>query len=389
MCQHKYSCVLTQHCFMCYSARMTMFHDAVIIDARGLSRTKDGYLVGDGRIARAGNVQQYYGYEIGLTGNDANQVFGVYRDPDMVFDREAMMSLAGRPITRGHPENGVTADNWAELSKGQVGGVIRKDGEHVVAPMAIMDASAADEVANGATSLSAGYSCKIVKDEGVAPDGTPYQFKQAGPLRFNHVAYLPDNNPRAGNTRMGDAGDAPITQADNKEVPMSTVNVVLGDKAVAVAAADAPAVEAFKADAAKKLEDAKAAHDAAIAAKDAEIAKKDAEIDALKGKVLEGAALDAAVAARGDLIATAKVISPNVKTDGVADADIRKAVVIDKRGDAVKDKSQAYFDAAFDILAEDAEKVDPVRFTLANDAPAQPNDSHAGYLSRMSGKKEA
>lgn len=368
-----------------------IIHDHLVIDSTGLSRTKDGYLVGDGRIARAGNVQTYYGYEIGLTGDDANKPFGVYRDPDMVFDRDAMLSLAGRPITRGHPESGVTADNWAELAKGQVGGVIRKDGEHVVAPMAIMDASAAAEVEAGAVSLSAGYSCQIVRDEGVAPDGTPYQFKQAGPLRFNHVAYLPDNNPRAGNTRMGDkTGDAPITQTDKQEKPMSTVNVVLGDKAVAVAVADAPAVEAFKADAAKKLADAQAAHDAAIAAKDAELAAKDAEIDDLKAKVLDGAALDAAVAARGDLIATAKAIAPDIKTDGIADADIRKAVVLAKRGDAVKDKSQAYFDAAFDILAEDAENVDPVRsHIIATPIGDNGNSAHVSYLARMTGRKEA
>lgn len=170
---------------------------------------------------------------------------------------------------------------------------------------------------------------------------------------------------------------------------MSTVNVVLGDKAVAVAVADAPAVEAFKADAAKKLADAQAAHDAAIAARDAEIAKKDAEIDALKAKVLDGAALDAAVAARGDLIATAKAIAPDVKTDGVADADIRKAVVIAKRGDAVKDKSQAYFDAAFDILAEDAEKVDPVRQHMITATPVTQNDSYNRYLDKLNGKKGA
>ena len=171
---------------------------------------------------------------------------------------------------------------------------------------------------------------------------------------------------------------------------MSTVNVVLGDKAVAVAAADAPAVEAFKADAAKKLDDAKAAYDEAIAAKDADLAKKDAEIDALKAKVLDGAALDAAVAARGDLIAKARAIAPDVKTDGLSDADIRKAVVTAKLGDAVKDKAEAYIDARFDILAEDAEKVDPVRNVIIQTPVGDGiNNAHAGYLARMTGRKEA
>ena len=112
----------------------------------------------------------------------------------------------------------------------------------------------------------------------------------------------------------------------------------------------------------KALSDAKVDHEKAIAAKDAELAKKDATIDDLKGKVLDEKALDAKVQARADLIATVKSIAKDIKTDGLTDADIRKAVVTAKLGDAaVKDKGDAYIDARFDILAEDAAKADPFR----------------------------
>src|SRR5690606_28908750 len=195
-------------------------NDFVPIDASGLKFTKDGYLVGDAKIARAGNVQDYLGKEIGLTGDDANKVFGVYRDPEAVFDQDSMLSLAGRPVTRDHPAGGVNATNWKDLAKGQVGGVIRRDGDHVVAPMAIMDAVAAKEVHNGARSLSAGYTAEIIADAGVSPEGVPYQFKQSGPIRFNHVAYLPDNNPRAGNTRIGDATQTGVKPTQQEEVEM-------------------------------------------------------------------------------------------------------------------------------------------------------------------------
>ena len=57
--------------------------DALICDAHSLTRTADGYLVGPARIARAGNVQQYLGRELGLSGDEAEQSFGVYRDPDV------------------------------------------------------------------------------------------------------------------------------------------------------------------------------------------------------------------------------------------------------------------------------------------------------------------
>lgn len=141
-----------------------------------------------------------------------------------------------------------------------------------------------------------------------------------------------------------------------------------------------------------KLSDAEKAHGEALAAKDAELAKKDAEIDDIKGKVLDEAALDARVQARSDLIATAKSIVADVKTDGVTDAEIRKAVVLAKRGEGVKDKSQAYVDAAFDLLAEDAAKnADPLRQVAKDGARQQTNDNgQAAYEQRVAGAwKEA
>lgn len=115
-----------------------------------------------------------------------------------------------------------------------------------------------------------------------------------------------------------------------------------------------------KASLAKQLADAETAHKAALDAKDAELAKKDAEIDDLKSKVIDGAALDTKVAARADLIATAKTIAKDLKTDGLSDAEIRKAAVVAKLGDAaIAGKPEAYVDVRFDILAEDAKKADP------------------------------
>ncbi|MDZ7905217.1 MAG: DUF2213 domain-containing protein [Cypionkella sp.] len=156
--------------------------DCLTLDASGLSRSADGYLVGMAKVSRAGNVQQYRGSELGLTGDDAHKVFGVYRDPDVVFDEASMASLAGRPVTRDHPSVMVGAENWRDLAVGVMGGKVVRDGQHVVASMAIMDARAADEVESGARSLSAGYTSQIIKDSGVSPDGTPYQYKQGGPL---------------------------------------------------------------------------------------------------------------------------------------------------------------------------------------------------------------
>ncbi len=135
------------------------------------------------------------------------------------------------------------------------------------------------------------------------------------------------------------------------------------------------------ADAVSKLTATETAHQTALAAKDAELAKKDAEIDATKAKVLSDADLDKRVQARGDLIATARTIAKDVKTDGLSDAAIRKAVVVAKIGDAaVADKSDAYIDARFDMLVEDAAKgggTDPFRTVVQQGGLSQVSDANA------------
>ena len=374
-----------------------MFTDAVIFDGE-VSITDRG-LITVAKAARTG-IQEYLGSEVGRP--DLG-VVRVYRPADEVFSADTLASFSHAPITIDHPPEMVTPENWDTYAVGEVSTAAGVDRKWVSLPLIVKAKGAIDAVNGGKRQLSAGYSCRLDWQGGVTDEGEAYDAVQRG-ITINHVAIV--DAARAGSeAKIGDkksnvwgvspiqadktakTGDEPITQED-KGASMSTVNVVLGDKAVAVAIADAPAVEAFKADAAKKLEDAKVASDAAIAAKDSDLAKKDAEIDALKAKVLEGPALDAAVAARGDLIAKAHAIAPDVKTDGLSDAAIRKAVVMAKLGDAVKDKAEAYIDARFDILAEDAGKIDPVRFTL-NKEPAKIVDSHAAYLARMTGKKEA
>lgn len=352
-----------------------VIRDSVVVDATGLTRTRDGYLVGEARIARAGNVQQYLGSELGLTGDDASRMFGVYRDPDVVFDKDSMASLAGRPVTRNHPEGNVDASSWRDLAVGSVGGRIVRDGEHVVASMAIMDAAAVAEVEGGARALSAGYTVGIVRDAGVSPSGEKYEFRQAGQLRFNHVAYLPDNNPRAGNTRIGDAhhwGAAPITNADTKgkAMPDNLRTVLVDGLSVQTTDAGAQAIEKLTktiAERDKSLADMETATAAHLAAKDKELGAKDAEIEKLKKDQLDDAAIDARVQARADLVSRARVLDKDIKIDGLSDADIRRTVVQAKLGDAaVKDRADAYVEARFDALVEDATTEDPMATAYKN-----------------------
>lgn len=341
----------------------------------GTRRTADGYLVAEVKCARTG-CQEYLAREIGL---DRDGAVTVYRPESAVFAKDSLATFAGKPVTLTHPDEPVTADNWKRHAVGDIGGDIARDGEFVRVTMKLMDAEAIRAVEAGVREISMGYETPLRHEDGIAPDGTAYQAVQTGPIRINHLAIVP--RARGGpELRIGDGaewGAAPIIREDKsrkdhsmtlKTVTVDGIPVEVTDQGAAVIAT----LQQRLADAEKKAADAGAASAEAIAAKDAEIARKDAEIDALKGKVLDAAALDALVQARGDLIATANLIAPNVATAGLSDADIRRAVVVAKLGDAAIDgKSGEYIDARFDILAEDAAaSADPVRMALLSRDPA-------------------
>ena len=347
---------------------MQNFTDRATIDSPRL--TADGYLVASVRCARTG-VQIYNGADIGLT--DAGQV-GVYRPESAVFAKDSLATYAGKPVTVNHPSEMVTADNWKQHAVGDIGAEISRDGETVVVPIKLMDAAAIQAVQNGTREISMGYTTPVEMQDGTAPDGTPYQAVQTGPIRINHLAIVP--RARGGSQlRIGDGADewgaSPLIDAETKEAHMPDLQtVVLGDAAAQVAATDAAKVETYKADMAKRLTDAESAHKTAMDAKDAEIAAKDAKIDELQKAALTDADIDKRVADRADLIGKALTVADKLETTGLTDADIRKAAVVKVLGDAaVEGKGQAYIDARFDILVEDAAKADPVQKMKGSPAP--------------------
>lgn len=362
---------------------MVEIADAIVVEVDGLTWTRDGYLQGQGKIARAGNVQEYRGWELGLEDDQAQQTFGVYRDPEMVFDKDALRSLAGRPVTREHPPGGVNADTWRDLAVGSIGGTVARDGEYVVAPMVIMDAAAAKEVMDGARGLSAGYTCNLEAKDGVAEDGTPYQFRQVGPLRFNHVAYLPNSNPRAGNTRIGDhQGKKPASQEANMA---EFRTVVLGKRAVKVADEDIANVEAFKEEVEEKIEaieETVESKDEEIARLKAEIERLTAELDAAKDEIPSDEELEAKieelVEEKIDTVEKAESIDSTANLKGLSPKAIRRAVVVAKLGDSMKTKSQEYIDARFDGLADQAHKAGGNK--LAKALATRQNDSQPGAV---------
>lgn len=335
-------------------------------------RTSDGYLVADAKVARTG-IQLYTGAELGRPDMD---VVRVYRPEEEVFAHDAMHSYAYRPVTVDHPSRMVDATTWKAVAAGQTGGEVVRDGSFVRVPLVLMDAEAIKAYEAGKRELSMGYTSEIVFRDGVTPDGQQYDAVQTQ-LRMNHLA-LVDRARGGAELRIGDRRDpaAPDHSADNqspKENPMSdksTRTILVDGLSVETTEAGAQAISKLQ----SQLQDADQArqqllqdHANQIAAKDAEIARLEAERDALKAKVLTDADLDLRVRERADLISTAKAIH-DADYSGMSDADIRKAAVAGKCGQAVIDgKSDAYIQARFDIEAEQV-KADPVRGALRDGA---------------------
>ncbi|MGH0280756.1 DUF2213 domain-containing protein [Sinorhizobium meliloti] len=346
----------------------------------GTRRTADGYLVADVRTARTG-IQLYAGHEVG---KPEMHVVKVYRPEAQVFDKASLGSYAHKPVTNDHPDEAVTADNWKALSVGQIGDEVARDGEFVRIPLIVMDGTTISEIEGGKRELSAGYTCDLAWEPGTTPAGEKYDAIQKD-IRINHVAIV--QRGRAGSeARIGDGagkwGVSPVnTQIADERIPKMDLRKILVD-GLTVETTDqgAQAITKLQKDlesSAAKFADAEKAHQTAVAAKDAELAKKDAEIDALKGKILSDADLDKRVQARADLITKAHTIAKDVKTEGLSDAAIRKAVVVAKLGDAaIADKSEAYIDARFDMLVEDASKngADPFR-TVVQQGLSQVSDA--------------
>jgi len=357
------------------------FTDAVTVAGKP-RRTADGYLIAEAKAVRTG-IQLYSGDEVG---KPDMTVVRVYRPPEEVFADASLQSFTHAPITNDHPKDMVTAENWKDLAIGEVSTAAKKDGEWVHLPLILKDAAAIAAVEAGKRELSAGYLCELDWTSGVTPDGQPFDAQQRN-IKINHLALV--DRARAGSqARIGDGanwGPAPLSDATpEKEPPMTLKTVTVDGIPVEVTDQGATVIATLQqrlADAAKKASDTEAAHAAAIADLNKQLATKDAEIDDLKGKVLDQAAIDKLVADRANLVTLAGKIAKDVKTDGLTDADIRKAVVIAKLGDAaVKDKPQAYIDARFDILAEEATKTadtDPFRTVVQSGLKTNVGDAQA------------
>lgn len=353
------------------------FVDAVTI--AGTRRTRDGYLVADAKVGRAG-IQIYTGAEVGEPTRDQVRV---YRPPEEVFAKDAMASVAWRPVTVDHPSVMVDATNWRDLSVGSTGDTVTKDGDHIRVPLTLMDSAAIAAVEAGKRELSLGYTCDLDMTAGVTPSGETYDAVQRN-IRVNHLAIC--SAARGGpDLRIGDQKGRKPGEPD---VQLKTI--LVDGLTVETTDAGALAIDKLRGlldTSAKALEKATTDHAAAIAAKDAELAAKDAEIDAAKAKIIDGAALDALVAERAAVTSKAKALDANVVIAGKSNIEIKRAVL----GDKATGKPDAYVDAAFDLITVDGQAqgdalasfVSDAAGAEVKDAATKARDARAARLARL------
>jgi hypothetical protein len=288
-----------------------------------------------------------------------------YRPPDEVFKADALESFALVPMTNDHPPEGMLNAENTRLY--QVGTVVapRQDGAFMRSQLLVTDAKAIESMEAGKVQLSCGYTADLEETEGVTPDGERFDCIQRN-IRGNHVALV--STGRAGadvRVRMDTADgvmvhiDADSNSAQQKEAKIMKIRFDSAELEVSEEVAKAIAAE-------------RASTEASLKTAKSETDKQAARADAAEGKLskAESDLKDAPEKIRGEIKARMELESvvkgrlPEQKTDGISDADLKRALIAAVLPEMKLDgKSDAYVDAAFE-LAQSQKQSEPTTSPL-------------------------
>ncbi len=309
------------------------------------SRTDEGYVRAEAIVTRTG---------VFLYQNADGTIRRELRHPDDVFERASLDSMKMIPITNNHPTDKlVNSDNAKELTIGGVGENISVDGKFVLAPMVITHKDGVDSIDLGRKELSLGYTVDLEKVDGEY-NGERYDHRQRN-IRYNHLAIVDRARAGAAARIHLDTGDATQTEHLNegtKTMKKVTLDGIEYDAAPEVANAltkansRADGLQAQLDEANAKLTEVQAEADKIKADRDALKEKAEAKNDQSE--------IQAAVKARLELERVAgKVLKADTKISEMSDADIKKAVIMEKHPAAKLDgQSDVYIQARFDTVAE-------------------------------------
>lgn len=330
-------------------------------------RMPDGRLRADGCLTRTG----VFSYR-----NPDGTVRREYRPPDEVFHADSLASFAMVPVTDDHPPDMLTSTTARKFAVGTVGEGVRKDGDHVAAPLMVFDEDTIKKMDAGKVELSCGYEADIDPTPGVSPEGERYDVIQRK-IRGNHVAIV--DVGRAGHSarvRM----DAAMMVSEQPQPESRTDIMDELKKALEAAAAEKVRADNAIAEAAAikvRADKAEGERDALKAQlESAEKARKDA-VDSINENVRARVTLETKAS---------PILGAEVKLDGLTEREIKLAVVKKIDGiDVPSEKSDSYIDARYDSAIERAARADDALGAVRGAADAGRND--AGDAEAVAAKK--
>lgn len=310
--------------------------------------------------------------------------FREYRPPAEVFKADTLESFNSVPLTNNHPRVALDAHNTKAYQVGTVRDP-KQDGTRTRAQLLITDAATIEDLRAGKTQISCGYTCDLDCTPGVSPEGEHYDAVQTN-ITGNHVAIV--DEARGGpelRARMDSAG---VLLDDRDRVDVTSTQHSTTHKASEVEimeelkkALEAVAAEKARADAAEKKLTEIDAVKAELEKANARADMAEAEAKALPGKIA------AQVKARAELETKARtVLGDSVDFTGKTDLEIKTSVVASHGTMKVDGRSEAYLDAAFDLVCDSAPRSDVGEFTT-DDAADQIVDpvtsAKAGFKARL------
>ena len=305
-----------------------------------------GQMIAPCSIARTG-VMSYLAKECGdaFKDRDPMSIVKIATLAEDLFCKDSIESYRSAPITVGHPEDDVNTENSKDLVKGMLEGLPLRDGELLSATLVLNDADAISITKQTDSQLSSGHSARLVLCDAAV---TGYDAKKTH-IRCNHVAIV--SRGRAGaEVRIADADAVaeegfvePVFDAEGNEVkpvetPAAAVPAVVVEpvaaevvEPAAVALGDAAALAIEVAQLTVKLEDAQA------------------EIKTLK--LID---IDTLVQERLELVSNVLKLADGIVVTGKSAMELKREVVAKCRDADMTGKSDAYIEARYEVLLEDA-----------------------------------
>lgn len=305
-----------------------------------------GQMIAPCSIARTG-VMSYLAKECGdaFKDRDPMSIVKIATLAEDLFCKDSIESYRSAPITVGHPEDDVNTENSKDLVKGMLEGLPLRDGELLSATLVLNDADAISITKQSDSQLSSGHTARLVLCDAAV---TGYDAKKTH-IRCNHVAIVPRGRAGA-DVRIADADAVaeevfvePVFDAEGNEVkPVEVPAAVVPDavvepvaaevvEPVAVALGDAAALAIEVAQLTVKLEDAQA------------------EIKTLK--LID---IDTLVQERLELVSNVLKLADGIVVVGKSAMELKREVVAKCRDADMTGKSDAYIEARYEVLLEDA-----------------------------------